>query len=98
VSDERSDGGLVAAVVDRIVDGRIAVLQLDPDGTEVELDARELPAGVAEGTWLQVDPSADAVRVVAVDEARTAARRRDAGERMRRLREGRRGGRFDRDR
>lgn len=86
------------AVVDRIVDGEHAVLLVEvgrsADDTD-EADAREvevvlpaalLPEGAAEGDWLRLDLTLDAVR--------TQERRESIEERLARIREERGGSRF----
>jgi hypothetical protein len=75
-----------ALVVDRIVDGRHAVLLIGPDEVELVIDVALLPQGTAEGDWLRLGLTADA--------ALTAARRSDVEARMARLRAERTGGRF----
>jgi hypothetical protein len=80
------------AVIDRIVDGQ-AVLLVGEEETELTVPAADLPADVGEGDWVVVDPGPPpAVRGRApapVDEA-------ELDDRMARLRQDRRGGRFDR--
>lgn len=76
----------VAAVVDRIEDGRYAVLLIGPDEVELVVDAILLPEGTGEGDWLRVG----FVR----DPGLTAERRADVERRMERIRRTRGGGRF----
>jgi hypothetical protein len=75
-----------AAVVDRIEDGRHAVLLLGPHEAELVVDVSLLPEGTVEGDWLRVGLTADAQR--------TAQRSADLGERLEAIRRTRRGGRF----
>jgi len=75
-----------ALVVDRIVDGRHAVLLIGPDEVELVIDLALLPAGTSEGDWFRLGLTADP--------ALTAARRNDAEQRLARLRRDRRGDRF----
>jgi hypothetical protein len=84
------------AVVDRIVDGATAVLLVGPDEREAHVDARLLPGGATDGTWLVVDPTTSPVDVLGVDEELTRRRADDISVRMQRMREGRQGGRFER--
>jgi len=75
-----------AAVVDRIEDGTHAVLLVGPGEVELVLDVATLPSGTREGDWLRITFAAD----VALTETRRAA----IAERMERIRQTRRGGRF----
>jgi hypothetical protein len=75
-----------AAVVDRIVDGRHAVLLVGEAEVEVHVDVALLPDGTGEGDWLRIGFSADPER--------TAARRAAIDGRMDRIRRTRGGGRF----
>jgi len=75
-----------ALVVDRIVDGRHAVLLIGPDETELVVDVALLPEGTLEGDWLRLG--------LTPDPASTAARRADVEARLARLRAERSGGRF----
>lgn len=90
VSDVAAD----RAVVDRIVDGVTAVLLVGPDETEMRVDVADLPDGTAEGTWLIV--GGDPVGVQGVDAEMSADRQVELGQRIQRLRDQRRGGRFGR--
>ena len=84
------------AVVDRIVDGSIAVLLVGPDETEAHVPASSLPDTARDGTWLVVEPDDCSVRVLAIDRELTERRAADLDTRLERLRSQRRGGRFDR--
>jgi hypothetical protein len=93
VSDELQEQGRAddavpadAAVVDRIEDGRLAVLLVGEAEVELVVDVALLPEGTAEGDWLRVGFAADAER--------TAQRRSDLEDRMERIRRTRGGGRF----
>lgn len=77
----------LSAVLDRIEDGRFAVLLVGPDEVELVVDATLLPEGTSEGDWLRVG--------FASDPELTAARREDIARRMERIRRTRGGGRFD---
>jgi hypothetical protein len=84
------------AVVDRIVDGRTAVLLVGAGADELECRADQLPAGSGEGTWLVLDTSHQPPTIIDVDREMTDLRAADVSRRMQRIREGRRGGRFGR--
>jgi len=75
-----------AAVIDRIEDGRRAVLLVGPDEVELVLDAGLLPDGAAEGDWLRLG--------LVLDAGLTAARRAALTDRLDRIRRTRGGGRF----
>jgi len=76
-----------AAVIDRIEDGRRAVLLVGPDEVELVLDVALLPEGAGEGDWLRLGLQPD----VALTESRRAA----LEDRIDRIRRTRGGGRFD---
>jgi hypothetical protein len=82
--------GRHAAVLDRIVDGRLAVLLVGPDEVELVLELSSLPVGAAEGDWFRLGLRADPDL--------TAERRTDVEGRLARLRDQRSGGRFSPDR
>jgi hypothetical protein len=84
------------AVVDRIVDGTTAVLLVGPDEAEAHVPASSLPDGARDGTWLVVEPDEGTVRVLEIDRELTERRAADLDARLARLREQRRGGRFER--
>jgi hypothetical protein len=82
------------AVVDRVVDGRTAVLLVGPDETEAHVDVTSLPAGVSDGTWVVVDRAASPIEVLGIDRELTQRRADDISARLERLRRRRGGGRF----
>lgn len=86
----------VRAVVDRIVDGVTAVLLIESDDEELNVPAERLPEGATDGTWVRLDRNTDPPIVLEIDHEYTESRRREVAERMQRLRQERRGGRFDR--
>ena len=75
-----------AAVVDRIEDGRHAVLLVGESEVELVVDVTLLPEGTVEGDWLRLGLAADAER--------TALRRSTMEQRLERIRRTRGGGRF----
>jgi hypothetical protein len=95
VSDEQ-DITADRAVVDRIVDGRTAVLLVGTEETELQLPSALLPEGAGEGDWLVLDLATEPPSLVRVDEELTDARRTDLEQRMERIRRERGGGRFGR--
>ena len=84
------------AVVDRIVDGTTAVLLVGAEEAEAHVPASSLPADAREGTWLVVESDGCTMRAVEIDRELTEQRDADLRERLDRLREQRRGGRFER--
>lgn len=76
-----------AAVVDRIEDGRHAVLLVGPEEVELVVDVALLPESTREGDWLRLG--------LTVDAELTASRRAELADRLERIRRTRRGGRFD---
>lgn len=75
-----------AVVVDRIEDGRHAVLLVGEAEVELVVDVALLPEGTAEGDWLRLGLTADPER--------TAQRRGAIEDRLERIRHTRGGGRF----
>ena len=89
MSDDSSTTDAVpddAAVVDRIEDGRHAVLLVGEAEVELVVDVARLPDGTAEGDWLRLGLTADPER--------TAQRRSAIEDRLERIRRTRGGGRF----
>jgi hypothetical protein len=76
-----------AAVIDRIEDGRLAVLLVGPEEVELVLDVELLPADAREGDWLRL--------ALVMDEDLTAQRRADVDVRLQFLRRTRGSGRFE---
>jgi hypothetical protein len=79
------------AVLDRIVDGRVAVLLVGDDQTELRVPTDVMPADATEGDWLIIDSRG---RPAAVDTALTTERRKAARSRLERIRRRQTGGRF----
>lgn len=85
-------------VVDRIVDGRTAVVLVGPDEDEHHLAADQLPADVTEGTWVRVAFDDDGqIAAVGRDEDVTSRAAQAAEDRLARIRSRRTGGRFGSD-
>ena len=74
------------AVVDRIVDGRHAVLLVGESEVERIVPVDRLPGGVKEGTWLKVHFDGDELVHAEIDSATTEAVRRRIAEKLSRLR------------
>lgn len=84
------------AVLDRVVDGTTAVLLVGPAEDELHLPVGRLPDGAADGTWVILDLRTEPPCIVGIDHELTEARRTDLSSRLDRLRQERRGGRFER--
>ncbi len=63
------------AVIDRIVDGKTAVLIVGNDEKEYRYPADKLPAGAAEGTWLILEMKDGEIVSAAVAAEKTAGAR-----------------------
>jgi hypothetical protein len=61
------------AVIDRIEEGKWAVLHVGYKRVEKVIPVEELPEGAREGSWLKVRLVDDAVKDIIVDEKETAA-------------------------
>ena len=74
------------AVVDRIVDGRTAVILVGEDVRQHYYPADELPEGAREGTWLRVLIESGRIVAMEVDQEETDTARRRIQEKMAKLR------------
>ena len=74
------------AVIDRIVDGRTAVILVGEDERQYHCPTDNLPEGAKEGTWLRVHVESGSVVAMEVDQEETDAVRRRIQEKMDRLR------------
>ena len=66
---------LKKAVVDRIVDGKTAVILSEEDGMEFYYQADKLPEGVWEGDWVKIQIDDDVVVSVEIDKDETEQRK-----------------------
>lgn len=84
------------AIIDRIVDG-VAVLQVGPEATTVEVPAEQLPDNARDGDAVRIstDDHTGDYSIGPIDEQLTEQRRTSAEERLARLRHDRRRGRFE---
>lgn len=82
----------ILAVVDRIVDGRHAVLIAGDE--EYVVPASQLPDGAEQGSWLRVQFGPGGIVTATVDDDETKRRRKRITEKVERLRE-RRGKNLD---
>lgn len=72
------------AVIDRIVDGRIAVVLVDDE--EYKYPAEKLPEGAGEGVWLQIRINEREITSVSIDQKETEKVRKRIGVKMEKLR------------
>lgn len=79
------------AVVDRIVDGKTAVLLVGSQEAELHVPVEQLPRGAQDGTWVILDSAA---RIVGIDRDLTERRGAKLEGRLDRIRQERTGGRF----
>ena len=75
------------AVVDRIEDGKHAVLLIEDNQMEKVVPASQLPEGATDGTWLQVSFDGDQLVSVEIDHEETERMRAQISEKMARLRQ-----------
>lgn len=75
------------AVIDRIVDGKTAVILVGDNEREYHYPAGKLPEGAREGTWLRVQVAGDEIISLEVDREETETVRRRVQEKMDRLRQ-----------
>ena len=62
------------AVLDRIVDGKHAVLLVGEIETEKIISSSDLPEGAVEGTWLQVEFNEEELVYIEIDKEETEKR------------------------
>lgn len=74
------------AVVDRVEDGRLAVLLVGEEEREVIVPVKGLPEDAAEGVWLWIRLAGDRVVEAAVDQNETNQVRSRVAEKLERLR------------
>jgi prophage tail gpP-like protein len=79
------------AVIDRIVDGRHAVLIVGEDERQVVVPATSLPAAAGEGTWLRVRFDGDTLLDARIDREETERVRQRVSAKMEQLRQRGRG-------
>lgn len=75
------------AVVDRLVDGRWAVLLVGPQEEERRVDVNALPPGAGEGTWLRASFAGQELVALEVDEEETRRVRARVEDKLARLRQ-----------
>ena len=75
------------AVIDRIEDGKHAVLIVGGEERQKVITADKLPDGAQEGTWLQVVFDGDTVASISIDEEETEKRQRRISSKMEKLKE-----------
>ena len=74
------------AVVDRVVDGKTAVILVGEDERRHHVPADKLPGGAREGSWLRVRVEGGEIVVIDLDQEETDAVRKRIEEKLERLR------------
>lgn len=59
------------AVIDRIVDGKTAVILVGENEIQYEYPANKLPEGAKEGSWLRVEVEEDEITTIELDQQET---------------------------
>ena len=77
---------MTRAVIDRIVDGEIAVILVGDDEQQFHYPAKNLPRGAREGSVLRVEVSCERIVALEVDRADTERTRQRIREKMEELR------------
>ena len=95
VVEQLPEDGSDRGVIDRF-EGSLAVLVLTGPDEQRQVERSQLPSEVAEGDVVFVTRADGRVTVIGIDRATTDARQRDAERRLKRLRQTRSSGRFDR--
>lgn len=75
------------AVIDRIVDGKVAVLHVGDDDREAIIPATALPCGAAEGSWLKVRFGNDGLEAIELDPEATSRARERVRSKLQQLRD-----------
>lgn len=74
------------AVIDRIVDGKTAVILIGEDERQHHYPASKLPEGAGEGTWLRVRVESGKIVSIVVDQEETDTVRRRIQDKLDKLR------------
>lgn len=83
-------------ILDRIEDGRHAVILVEEEGIELILPANRLPEGSQINSWFTIDTE-NGQLMMALDEELSLAKSEQAEELMARLRKKKKGSRFKRN-
>lgn len=83
-------------ILDRIEDGRHAVILVEEEGIELILPANRLPEGSRINSWFTIDAE-NGQLMMALDEELSLAKSEQAEELMARLRKKKKGSRFKRN-
>ncbi|QQK75855.1 DUF3006 domain-containing protein [Salicibibacter cibarius] len=81
------------AVLDRIEDGKHAVLLIGDEEKEKIIPSSELPEGSKEGMWFQVDLEDSKIVKISIDQAETKKREKRISDKMAKLKK-KKGGKF----
>lgn len=83
--------------LDRIEDGRLAVILLEEQRQEIILPIRYLPEGSRVNSWFEIVMDGEEIVSIALDEETAEAKENEAQELMQKLKSRRRGSRFKRE-
>lgn len=82
--------------LDRIVDGKHAVIIVEELGKEFVVDVERLPTGSKEGAWFNLTINDDTIESIVLDEQYTAKKEKDIENKVNKLRKRSSGSRFQR--
>ncbi|MFW6111187.1 MAG: DUF3006 domain-containing protein [Thermoproteota archaeon] len=77
---------MIKAVIDRVEEGKIAVILVEEEGLEFKIPVNELPKDIEEGVWLNVDIEDGELVVLEIDEEETEKRKNRIQEKIKTLR------------
>lgn len=75
----------VTGYVDRIEEGRLAVLLVDSLGKEFVVDVSRLPEGASEGTYLTLSLIDGEIGNMSVDEEKTSQMKQEIADKLQRI-------------
>lgn len=75
------------AVIDRIVDGKYAVLLIGENEEEKIISCSLLPEGVIEGSWVKIQFEGDQLTSIEIDQQETEHRKKRIADKMNLLRQ-----------
>lgn len=70
------------AVVDRIVDGKYAVLLIGDKEEELNVSIKDLPEGTREGTWLKVEVADEQLLSAVIDHDKSSVVKKGIKDKM----------------
>ncbi len=85
------------AVLDRIEDGKFAVILAESLNKEFVIDVSLLPEGSKEGTWFKITIQDDQIEQITIDEAKTKEKLKTINEKLNLLRQKKSSSKFKRN-